>query len=48
MPKVMANRLYRQTLTLRVRMTARIMRERERVKERASSVTKTVGATTLR
>jgi hypothetical protein len=36
MPKVMANGLYRRTLTLRVRMTARIMRERERVKERAS------------
>jgi hypothetical protein len=31
MPKVMANGLYRRTLTLRVRITARIIRERERV-----------------
>jgi hypothetical protein len=35
MTKVMAKGLYRRTLTLRVRMTARIMRDRERVKERA-------------
>jgi hypothetical protein len=45
MPKVMANRLYRRTLTLKVRITARMMRERERVKERAR--TKVVEATTL-
>jgi hypothetical protein len=45
MPKVMANGLYRRTLTLRVRMTVRMMRVRERVKERASS--DTVEATTL-
>jgi hypothetical protein len=35
MPKVMANGLYSRTLTLRVRMTERIIRERESVKDRA-------------
>ena len=37
MPKVMPKGLYRRTLTLKVRMTVRIMRVRERVKERAST-----------
>jgi hypothetical protein len=44
MPKVMANGLYRRTLTLRVRITARIIRERERVKERASLHTEDGGS----
>jgi hypothetical protein len=37
MPKVMVKGLYRQTLTLRVKMTVRMIRERERVIERAST-----------
>jgi hypothetical protein len=45
MPKLMAKGLYKWTLTLRVRMMARIIRERERVNERAS--TKMMEAMTL-
>ena len=40
----MAKGLYKQTLTLRVRMTERMIRERERVKERARIAHKSFGS----